>query len=336
MELAPTPVSIIAPSSVVPQVELSMGIQRLRFAGLSPYVHPQCSAEQFVFAGTDQQRAAALFDVARDPQYPILWAARGGYGATRLLPLLDQLTQQHGPPPPGKLYVGYSDSTALHPFFRQHWAWHTLHAPMPAATHFLTISDEELSQTTDLLRKRLPRGGWLSQPLMYLANPPAVPLRGALTGGNLSLWAALAGTPYQPSAAGHILFFEDVDEQPYRIDRMVTQLGQAGAFDDAAAIVLGDFTSCDDRPNQVLAAPPADMAQLAAAPRNPLRRKYSIEESLREIFVPIAHRFKIPLATGLPVGHGPHFSPLPLGGEYELTPAGGMSLCSWDWLDPAT
>src|SRR5260221_7836802 len=135
--MANASIALVAASSVVPRLDLQAGVDRLRAAGLDAVIHPQCFETHFTYAGTDQQRAAALWEVANDDRFDVVWLARGGYGAARLLPLLDDLTTAHGPPP-RKLLVGYSDVTVLHEYARTRWHWPTLHGPMPSARNFRT------------------------------------------------------------------------------------------------------------------------------------------------------------------------------------------------------
>ena len=115
-------IGVFAPSNKLPAVEFGIGLEHLRRAGLEVQVHPQCENADFLFAGTDRERAYAFHDFARDPKISVLWCARGGYGAVRLLPLLDQLTAKKKPPK-GKLLVGYSDATILLEYVRARWGW---------------------------------------------------------------------------------------------------------------------------------------------------------------------------------------------------------------------
>jgi muramoyltetrapeptide carboxypeptidase len=162
--------------------------------------------------------------------------------------------------------------------------------------------------------------------MRWMTNKPSKPIRAKLIGGNLSLVAALIGTPFAESAKGKILFLEDTDEAFYRMDRMMVQLEQSGDLDGAAAIVLGDFTNCKDEDNTRL-------ARAGSTDRVPLRKVFDLNEAMEEIFLPIASRTGVPLAVGLPVGHGPHFAPLPLGATYELDAPGKLKLLEWDWLN---
>jgi muramoyltetrapeptide carboxypeptidase len=300
-----------------------MGVARLHQAGFETVVHEQCSKQSFTFAGTDEERAEAIWEFATDDSIDILWCARGGYGATRLLPLLHHLTQLHGPPRK-KLLIGYSDVTVFHEFVRTHWNWSTLHAVMPAAHGFNHLPPDQWAATVRAIRRDPIPEPWSPHRIEFLANPPTTPIEAPLVGGTLTLWAALCGTRDQPSAQNKMLFFEDLGETWYRIDRMVTQLLQAGAFDGAKAIILGDFKDCNDESTLVRKDRESDE-------KIPLRRVYSQRECMQETFGHLVKELNIPVALGLPVGHGPNFWPLPLAGQYRLSFDGQLQLVSWDW-----
>jgi muramoyltetrapeptide carboxypeptidase len=325
MNDTPIPVGIFAASSIVPPIEFESGIEHLKKSGFAPRVQPQVSAQQFMFPGTDQERAESIYELAIDPTIQILWAARGGYGAGRLLPILDRLTEERGVPKQKKLLIGYSDVTVLHEFVRAKWNWSTLHAPMPAASNFNRLQEQEWKSIVDYASAKPTAVPWERTPLRWMTEAPTQPVRAELVGGNLSLWASLAGTPYTQSGKGKIIFLEDIDEAFYRIDRMMIQLEQSGAFNGAAAIILGDFTDCKDESNTC-------RASLTTDERKPLRKVFDQAEAFEHIFAATARRIGVPIAQGLPVGHGPHFAPLPLGAQYELSPQGMLKLMKWDWL----
>jgi muramoyltetrapeptide carboxypeptidase len=319
-------VGIVALSSVVPPVEFNAGVAHLRAAGgLDVVVHPQVLGQHWMHAGTDEVRAGALFEMATDPVIQAVWCARGGYGAAKLLPILDRLTAERGTPTPKKLLIGYSDVTVMHEYVRSRWGWSTLHAAMPAASNFASLPAGDWTSTLDAVRGAAAIDfPWSGSPLRWLTAPPPRAIEAPLIGGNLSLWQTLAGTPYAPARRAHILFLEDLSERFYRIDRMMTHIEQAGLLDTCVAIVLGDFTDCADEVQTCAAPDPS-------APRQPLRPVYQFDDLLREVLLAIGQRRGIPVAVGLPVGHGPNFAPLPLGARYRLHETAGLRLVEWDW-----
>jgi muramoyltetrapeptide carboxypeptidase len=319
------PVGIFAASSIVPQLEFEAGVAHLREFGFEPRVEAQVAHAHFIFPGDDDARAEAIYRLAVDPTIGVLWAARGGYGAGRLLPLLEKLTRERGAPKQKKLLVGYSDVTVLHEFVRTRWGWSTLHAPMPAASDFPSLDPREWQAIVDYVKGNPVTPPWTQATLRWMNRAPGETIRTELIGGNLSLWAALAGTPFAQAGRGKIIFLEDVDEPFYRIDRMVVQLEQSGMLDGAAAVVLGDFTNCRDEKNECL-------ADRATGEKKPLRKIFAQDEAFEHIFTTLGKRLDVPIAIGLPVGHGPHYAPLPLGARYQLTPAGQLKLLEWDWL----
>ena len=323
-----TAVGIFAASSVVPKHEFDAGVEHLRQNGFDPRIEAQVTSEEFMFPGTDDARAEAIYRLALDPNIQVLWAARGGYGAGRLLPLLEKLTNERGAPTQKKLLVGYSDVTVLHEFVRARWNWSTLHAPMPAASNFAKLEAREWQAIVDYVNGKPATPPWLDATLRWMNRPPSQTLRAELIGGNLSLWAALAGTRFAQAGEGKIIFLEDVDEPFYRIDRMMIQLEQSGMLDGAAAIVLGDFTNCKDENNQCLASPGSEE-------KKPLRKVFQQDEAFEHIFTALGERVEVPIGIGLPVGHGPNYAPLPLGARYELTVGGRLKLREWDWLGGA-
>jgi muramoyltetrapeptide carboxypeptidase len=197
-------------------------------------------------------------------------------------------------------------------FARQRWGWRTVHAPMVISRGLPELSPPMLHAIARGHAPGPPSGQW---PLHWLNRPASQPIEADLIGGNLSVWNSLTGTPFAESAEGKILFLEDVDEAPYRIDRLLTQLRLGGRLKDVAAIVLGGFTDCDDRVSQVLSAHDPQK-------RVPLRRSFSIHEALRWTF----GQLEIPVAAGLPVGHGSHSTPLLLGVKYRLDVGATLSL----------
>lgn len=337
-------IGIIAPSSVVPRVELQLGVARIRQEGFSVSIHPQCKKNFRFFAGTDEERASAIFDYASDAIHSVLWSARGGYGTARLLTHLDQLTEKHGVPKK-KLLAGYSDATALMEYVRAKWGWSTLHAPMPCLKKFSILEQSELSAIFDWMQKKpvaLPWRKKQKDSLVFWTKPPESEIRGTLVGGNLTVWNSLLGTRFEASAKGKILFLEDVDESLYKIDRMLNQLALSRSIEGVKAVVLGNFMNCKDHPPWVLKSQPKAGMSLKAKTRlleatrrgelKPLRKELKAEVTIKEMFTEWGNRLGVPVAFGLPVGHGPEVSPLPLGAEFTLSLEKGLDLVWWDWF----
>jgi muramoyltetrapeptide carboxypeptidase len=305
----PIRVAVIAASSAVPQVELAMGVEHLRSAGIEVELAENCAAQHFVFAGTDRERADALYAAACSDRYDALWCACGGYGATRLLPILQNLTDEKGIPPFKRL-IGFSDSTAIMSFARTRWNWKTIHAPMLVSTSLHVLDEESLRAIATGITLPEPWGTWQ---LKWIAAPPAQPIEAELIGGNLAVWTAMTGTPFSESARGKFLLLEDIEEIPYRIDRLTTQLRCSGRLEGVAAIVLGTFTNCDDRVSMV-------MRSAESSERVPLRKSYAIDEALAIIFGDLG----MPVVSGLPVGHGFNSTAVPLGARYRLDAGGTL------------
>jgi muramoyltetrapeptide carboxypeptidase len=330
-------VGIVAPCSTVPVMEFDEGAQYLRRQGFDLQVHDQVAQHHFTFAGTDESRAGALYAQAKDSSIDVVWSARGAYGAQRLLPILDRLTAEQGKPAK-KLLVGYSDVMVLHEYVRDVWGWSTLHAPMPAATNFARLKSEQWDAILKLARGEMVEYPAGKGSVQWMTGKPNSAIVAPLVGGNLCLWTCLVGTKHPPTKGeGRILFFEDVGEPFYRIDRMMTQLVQSGALDGAAAIVLGDFTNCNDEDNKCLKPVEGEARRKAfenpdSAEKIPLRKVFDQKEGFEEMFTSVAKKLGVPLAQGLPVGHGPNFYPLPLGAKCELSVEGKLKLLEWDWL----
>lgn len=339
-------IGILAPSSKTPPVELQLGLEKLHAEGLSAELHPQCHQGHLFFAGTDPERAQAFFDWAQRPDLSVLWCARGGYGALRLLPLLDAMTRKRGVPRQ-KLLVGYSDATILMEYVRKKWKWATLHAPMPSMRQFSLLPQADWDAMKAWTQGSVPlKAPWSGTRLEFWSKPPRTPLMGNLVGGNLTVLTGLVGTPYASRFQGKWLFLEDIDESLYRIDRMIQQLLLSGSLKGVKAILLGNFLNCEDHPpqgliankknKQILSQPQSEaffklLSHPPSVELTPVRKKLSQKEGLKAIFGELGDRLGIPIAFGLPVGHGPQVSPLPLGAEYELSPKGLLKLKKWSW-----
>ena len=232
-------VALIDASGPVPEERLAPAVASVRALGLEPVVYPSCRMHHGYLAGYDRERAQDLNDAFADPSIDGIICIRGGYGAQRLLDRIDWDTAAKNP----KVFCGYSDVTILHLVLNQRCGFVTYHTPMPA-TEWYTGLD---AYTERSLRNML---FGVQEP--EVLNPPEAPMatiakgvcRGVLVGGNLSLISSTLGTPYEIDTKDKILFIEEIGESPYRIDRMLLMLKQAGKLRVCAGIVLGAFTDC--------------------------------------------------------------------------------------------
>jgi muramoyltetrapeptide carboxypeptidase len=227
-------VAIVAPGGYAPdQTGLARGIATLRAQGCKVlnYYDPKLKHQRF--GGTDQARVAQLHAAADDPEVQVVMALRGGYGMSRLLPALDfnRLAAS------GKLFVGHSDMTAFQMAMLTQTASISFAGPMICDD----FTREDISDFTM-------RHFWdcLAGPSHTITAPaadnPALHTEGKLWGGNLAMLTHLVGTPYMPQIDGGILFIEDINEHPYRVERMLLQLHYAGILARQRAVLLGDFS----------------------------------------------------------------------------------------------
>lgn len=242
---------VIAPSSGLPLERFGKAIKNLEDLGFKIKVGKNARGKWGIFSGTDKERLEDLHWAFSDPEIDAVWCVRGGDGSPRLLPKLDYNLIRKNP----KIFVGYSDITALHLAIFQNCGLVTFHGPVgtseysdytkrhilnlltnPTAKYKIELSDYNKSQKSELYQTTVITKG---------------KCRGQLIGGNLSLLTALAGTPFGlKNMKGKILFIEDVEEQPYRIERMLTQLRHSIDLTQLAGIALGVFEDCKATENK--------------------------------------------------------------------------------------
>ena len=276
-------VALIGASSAVPADRLPAALALVESLGLIPVPAPSCYYvnRHGYFAADDAQRARDIQEAFADDSIAGVWCIRGGYGAHRLLPLLDLEAIARTP----KWFGGYSDVTALHIAFNQCCGFVTFHTTMPS-----TEPDPD-GYTMCYLRRAL--FGPVTGPLENPRDQPMTTLQGgsaagSLCGGNLSLVCASLGTPWEIDTRGKLLFLEDIGEKTYRIDGMLTQLRNAGKLRDCAGVLLGAWTDC--------------------VPEYP-DRTLTLDEIFRELILPAGK----PVLSGLACGHVLPTMTLPLG-----------------------
>ncbi len=229
---------LIAPSGALEaSANLDRAIESIERAGFKASVGDSVHRRFSYLAGTDEERAKDLMAAVRDPRVDGILCVRGGYGAARILPWLDYEAIRTHPKP----LIGYSDITALHLAYLAKAGLQSFHGPVAISTW----SEFSQGHLLDALAGK--SFGWpdLGTPKVLKAGRG----KGRLVGGNLAVFCSLYGTPYMPSLDGAILFFEDIGEEPYRIDRMLTTLLIGGVFKAAKGLIFGQFT--DWQPKEV-------------------------------------------------------------------------------------
>jgi muramoyltetrapeptide carboxypeptidase len=260
-------------------------------------------------AGTDRDRAGDVMQMFTDPKVSAILCVRGGYGTARLLPRLDYATIRAN----AKIFVGYSDITSLHAAFLKQAGLISFHGPMLNSDFAL----KDLPHfTVQSFLRTLAGGpdragevagfniaeGYAGKTVKVLRRGVA---QGQLIGGNLALLCTLVGTPWQPVFKNNILFLEDIGEEPYRWDRMLTHLSNCELLQQVAGIAIGLNADCED--------PKAKTAK---------EYRQTLEAVLKERLLPL----KIPVLAGLPFGHVPHNATLPVGVRATLNANQGALL----------
>ncbi|MBA3271657.1 MAG: LD-carboxypeptidase [Acidobacteria bacterium] len=262
-------VALVAPASAFKREEFDAGVVELGRLGYEAVFDDRVFAQERFVAGGPAIRTASLHDAWRDPSIAAIIAVRGGYGSGQLLPFLNPDVMRGG----AKIFVGYSDNTSLLWFHLLHRVV-CFHGPM--VERRLAVGEAGYHRDSFLraVARPEPAGDLTPDSLDVLRHGEA---RGVLLGGTLTQLTSSLGTPWAfDPPDGCVLFLEDVAERPYRIDRMLTQLAQAGILSRARALVFGEFPSCDEPGGQ-----------------------HNIRDVLREYVV----GFNGPVLFGFPSGH---------------------------------
>lgn len=294
-------ISIVAPAGTLERDEqresFGRGIAALERLGFRVRYDERIFHSMRYLAGNDEARAEELMRAFEDPSVRAVMALRGGYGCSRLIPLLSARRLRRHP----KLFIGFSDLTTLHMYFNRRFGWITIHGPMAASASLGDMAPDEEKHLLSLLTDPGYRP-ILSFPQLEPWVPGAA--EGILTGGCLSIVEAGIATPYEARTRGKILFLEDLGEPPYKLDRMLTHLRLASRLQSLSGLILGSFVDCD-----------------------PGREDYTALDTLRELLSDL----KIPLLAGFPAGHGHNNWALPLGARVRV----GASERSIEFLEPA-
>ncbi len=274
-------IGIAAPASPFDRNEFKHGVTALEHMGFKVFYQHDIFDQERYLAGSDARRAAELTALFQNAKIDAIMFARGGYGSQRIIPLLNaDLLRAHPKP-----VIGFSDITALLNFLRQSCAMPTFYGPV-----LTMLAKHKEEMTAERLKAAITAGG----PLGGLPRGESRVLRegeaaGKLVGGCLSLLASSMGTPYELQSDGAILFIEEVGEKVYVIDRMLTQLKNAGVFARARGVIVGSIVQQEGE-------------------------KHDLEAMLKDVL----GEFSGPVITDFPAGHTHPFVTLPLGVEVQL------------------
>lgn len=274
-------VALLAPAGpLANDEEFARAEDVVRSFGFVPRIGRHARAKRGYLAGSDAERVADFNEAARDPQVRGIFALRGGYGTMRILDAIDYHALAADP----KVVLGYSDLTALLNAITQRTGLVTFHGPVAALSSF---SDAEREWLRRAIMQTDPLGALDAPDARIVAEGSA---HGRLCGGNLSLIAALSGTAFDLGTSGALLFIEEVDEAPYRIDRMLTQLRMSGALSRVAGVLVGRCANCDVGADHPYAGMP-------------------LEETLRDRLADLG----VPVIAELPIGHRGEQWTVPIG-----------------------
>jgi muramoyltetrapeptide carboxypeptidase len=284
-------VGIVAPASAPPDPQaIDRAAAALEKFGFRPKLAKNVRARLGFLAGTDRERAEDLMTMFADKKVKAIICLRGGYGASRILDRLDYKIIRRNP----KILSGYSDITSLHLALAKKVNLISIHAPMLNGA----LADPKVPAFTKksffrTVMEAIPAGSlrenYTEKTISVLRGGVA---EGRLVGGNLSLICASLGTPFAPAFKDKILFFEDVSEKPYRLDRMLTQLWNAGVFSQVAGVAVGVNSQCDDDSEN---------------------KTGEYRQSGAEVLQERLALVRVPVVTGLPFGHVDLNATIPVG-----------------------
>lgn len=276
-------VGVVAPAGRVDRTDLQRGVARLEQLGFRVVPGRHLDKEYRYLAGSDRERAEDFQSMFENREVRAVLCARGGFGAARMIPYLNRERLLGNE----KIFVGSSDITTLLLYLNRSLGWTTFHGPM-VATQFGKEPSRDLEENFF---------GLLGGEKLEMSFPGLQTLRpgkaeGILTGGCLTLICSTIGAPYEIETDDRVLFIEDIDEAPYRIDRMLSHLKAAKKFDRARGVIFGQMPRCQP-------------------------------ELLPEVILDILGEFHFPILFGFPSGHGDATATLPFGSLMRLDATSG-------------
>lgn len=265
-------VDVIAPAWKCKKSELKRGISAIKSLGLVPRVPKNLFADAGMFANSDEFRLRHLKKVVYARDSKMIWCVRGGYGAVRLMPEIEKWKR----PRRAKIFLGYSDVTTLHSHLNGKWKWPTLHGPLLDRLGRDALTPRERRELLGMLFGTVQRVEFEQLKPLNKASRARRIVRAPILGGNMAVLQSGLGTPSALKPKNCILFFEDTGERPHRVDRMLTQMEQAGWFKSCRAVLFGDFALSEARDKRGL---------------------------WQEVIPRFAKAARFPVIAGMPAGH---------------------------------
>lgn len=296
-------VDIVAPANAVSTERLHKSEELLREWGLVPRVSTEIFGTDLLYANSDASRFEDLKRALYANDSKAVWCIRGGSGCTRLVPKFHGLNK----PANEKIFIGFSDITALQIFMHQKWGWSPIHGPALSQVAEGTVSPESIQTIKEMIFGLRTKMKVTLKPLNSAAMAKGE-IKAIGAGGNVSLAQCSIGTAWELNSRGKIIFFEEVNERPYRVIEQFEHLRQAGIFKGCAAIVLGDFI----------------------APKE----KGTEQELFPQVLRAFAEEQKFPVFSCGGVGHGSVNTALPIGVPYHIK-LGANPLMEWSLTSSA-
>ncbi len=284
-------VGIISPaSSANDERDVENGVKYIESLGYRTILGNNVGKQRGYLAGTDEERVQDIHQMFSDKYVKAIFCLRGGYGAFRLLDKIDYTLIQKNP----KIFVGFSEITALQMAFLKKANLVTFAGPMILSNFLKNISDFTEKNFWSVLTssKKLKRISFSQKNI--LSNIKFGEVIGELVGGNLSVFTSLLGTGYLPNLKNKILLLEEINEPPYKVDRIFNQLRLNKVFDKVSGIILGNFIDCEETD----------------------KKKSSL--TLEEVFTDYFNELKIPIVSSISHGHSKKMITLPLGVKLKI------------------
>ena len=287
-------ISIVTPASWIEEKPVLEAVKMLEKSGFRVSTGDHVLARSGPFAGTDNERLSDIQKAVDDPEVKAVLCSRGGYGMSRIVDRIDFTALKRQP----KWFIGYSDITSLHLWLNNVCGLVSLHAEMPLNYSSPACSSLSYESMIKALRGQPEPVSWATD------REASFTLQGQVTGGNISLIYSMNGTPAQPDTGGAILFIEEIGEQFYHLDRMLTSMRMTGMLKDLSALLVGGMEKITEG-------------------------EHVFNQTVEEVVMNVAGGYGYPVLFNFPAGHIRVNKPLYIGREAILNQEGKMLTLAW-------